>query len=258
MVTFVVVLLVVAVIGVGLWLHGRSNLRLARCSPIAILFLLACAGGSPGVARNPILLSSAPPPEGRTCFVSPRPETLPAGAALVDSAALLEQLRVSAPAARGYALVSVRFDDGGRAAAVRMIEGTLSPQEVQRQVSSVLKPQAPSPTWSVRIRISLDSVPALQIGRSEVCPATPRGQGGIDIKTAARSPSGAASEFRAPRLAILIDTTGQVLQMRVDESSGNDDVDRQFQDALRQRSFHPTLVDGVPILAWSRWPLQTR
>ena len=229
------------------------------CSLVALLLLLGCAGGSPVVARNPILLSSAPPPAGRTCFVSPRPEPLPAGAELVDVAALVDQLQRSGPAL-GYALVSVRFDEGGRAASVRMIEGTLRGEQIQRQVSRVLKPQPPGPMWSVRIRISVDPVPVLQIGRSEVCPAVPRGHGGIDVvvrREVTGSPSSrpSTSGSGAPRLSILVDTLGQVLQIRVDESSGSDDVDRQFQDALRSRSFHPMLLDGVPVLAWSRWPL---
>lgn len=234
------------------------NMRAVGGCPVVMLSLLACASGSAGPARNPELLSSAPGPKGRTCFVSPRPEPLPAAAALVDSAALLDQLRASASTGRGYALVSVRFDEAGRPAAVRMIEGTLSPDQVQRQVNSSLKPQVQSPAWSVRIRITLDTVPALQVGRSEVCPATIKGQGGIDVVTSRGvrpSPSApSANEFGAPRLAILVDTTGQVQQIRVDESSGSADIDRQFQDALRKRSFHPMLIDGAPVLAWSRWP----
>ena len=226
----------------------------------ALLLTLACASGSPD--RAAVLLTNAPPPEGRLCHVATNPVTLPSAGVLVDSVGLINSVRVGKGERTGYALLSLSFDEHGHPVWVRMIEnnfGSDQPQAVESLVSRMLRPEAPAPSWSVRLKVLVDTAPRLQIGRSELCPAVPSGT--VEIRTrqvvSGRSLATLREPARPPRttrFAILVDTTGRLLDSRLLETSGDGDVDRQFQSALQSRQLRPTLLDGKPVVAWTEWP----
>src|SRR2546429_6518942 len=66
----------------------------------------------------------------------------------------------------------------------------------------------------------------------------------------------AVPSIRTPRLSLLIDVTGRVLQTRLLEGSTDSDVDRAFEQSLRGRRFRPALIDGQGVTAWTEWPLR--
>ena len=230
-------------------------------STLALLLTVACAtSGSPD--RAAVLLSNAPPPEGRLCHAATNPATLPATGALVDSAGLIDSLRVGSGQRTGSALLSLRFDDRGHPVWVRVIESNLGSDEapaVESLVTRMLRTQAPAPGWSVRLKVLTDTAPRLQVGRSELCPAVPSGTVEITTRQVVSGRSLGSLPVptqhpRTPRFAILVDTIGRLLDSRLVESSGDDDVDRQVQAAFQNRQLRPTLLDGAPIVAWTEWP----
>jgi hypothetical protein len=136
-------------------------------------------------------------------------------------------------------------------------------QELERLVIRSLRPQAPAPSWSVRMRVDSDSVPRLRIGRSELCPAVPVGM--LEItrtqRVVTRSPAAIPEpppQPSVPHFSVLVDTTGRLLQLTAVQTSGDPDFDRQFREALETHRFRPTLLDGKAVVAWTEWPLRTR
>lgn len=233
---------------------------MTRNAALALLLTVACASGSPD--RAAVLLTNAPSPEGRLCHVATNPVALPSTGVLVDSAGLINDVRVGKGGRTGYVLLSLRFDEQGHPVWVRMIENNLGsdqPQAVENLVSRMLRPQAPAPSWSVRLKVLVDTVPRLQIGRSELCPAVASGT--VEITTRQVVSGRALATLREParpprttRFEILVDTAGRLLDSKLLETSGDDDVDRRFQAALQTRQLRPTLLDGKPVVAWTEWP----
>lgn len=239
------------------------NTGTIRRSPLTLALVLTAACASSGTPdRAAVLLSNAPPPEGRRCHVATNPATLPTTGALVDSAGLIDSVRIGSGQRPGYALLSLRFDERGHPVWVRVIESNLGSDRapaVERLVGRMLRLQAPAPGWSVRLKVTVDTAPRLQIGRSELCPAVPSGT--VEITTrqvvSGRSLANLPEPIRhprTPRFAILVDTIGRLLDSRLLETSGDDDVDRQFQAAFQNRQLRPTLLDEAPIVAWTEWP----
>jgi len=232
--------------------------------PICLL-ASACAGPVSSINREAALLSLAPPPEGRTCGVATAPKVLPSAAALVDSVRLISSARTPPGDPPAYALLSLRFDDHGRPTWTRVIETSLGQAQreaIERLVAPSVLPQVEAPSWSMRLKVEISAAPELRVGRSEICPAVPE-PGTIDVTTSTRvSTTGrgvrpqAVPSIRTPRLSLLIDVTGRVLQTRLLEGSTDSDVDRAFEQSLRGRRFRPALIDGQGVTAWTEWPLR--
>lgn len=222
----------------------------------------ACASGASSVDRAAVLLSPAPPPEGRICEVAATPSLLPSAEALVDSARLVDAVRSEQGEPAGYALLSLRFGDQGQLIWVRVLETDLRPavrDAVQRIVVQTVRPQAPSPTWSVRLKLQTAPSPGLQVGRSEVCRADPhpgsvRITGQTRVVTSTSRVPPAPPPIAMPRLSLLIDVEGRVRQTRLVASSGDLEVDRQVEEWLQGHPFFPALLDGQAVEAWAQWP----
>lgn len=236
-------------------------------TPLVVLVMgvvagAACAGSSSGFDRSALLLSSAPPPEGRTCYATAAPATLPPVDALVDSAALLARFQSLGDGPTASALLSVRFDERGVPSA-RVLEGNLPAEHREgfaRLALTALKPEPAAPPWSVRLKVTSDSSPRVRVGRSELCPAIPVGT--LDVVVSRREvtssgvPPAAPPTRSTPHFSILVDSNGQLVDIRLKQSSGESDVDQQLENGLRQKTFRPTLLDGAPILAWTEWPVR--
>lgn len=240
---------------------SRSQSALA-----AALLVAACAGGTAGTDRAATFLTAAPPPAGRSCFATASPRVLPAAGALLDSGRLAGGVRSGTGQPAGYALVSLRFDASGGISSIRSVEGTLPGERrdsVERLVLQTLKPQAAAEApWSIRLKVTSDSAPSVRVGRSEYCPAVLTGPLDVSVSRGRRSRpssgSASASDAATPSFAVLVDTTGRIVELRLNQSSGDPDLDRQMEDNLRQQGFRPALLDGAPVLAWTAWPPAAR
>ena len=240
----------------------------------ALLITAACAAGTSTADRSTTFLSAAPAPQGRICNPAANPATLPPADAVVDSAAVVRGARPGAGESGGYALFSLQFDNQGRVVAFHAIESTLAPDRkttIEQLTLNHVRVQPAGDPWSVRLKVTSDSTTRLQVGRSELCPAVVNGM--LDLSTGtstissssrggrgrsgASAPTGSAS-VAMPQFSVLVDTTGHVLDLRMTQSSGQNDLDQRAESGLREKGFRPTLLDGAPIIAWTRWPLSER
>jgi hypothetical protein len=225
-----------------------------------VLVTAACATASPDPSA--ILLSNTPPPDGRLCHAATTPATLPGVDALVDSAALIQRVRAGAGERPAYVLLSLRFDENGHPTWVRAIEGNLDSRRavtIMHVVAEALRSPPAVFGGSVRLRIGVDTTPRVQVGRSEVCPAVPLGTFDITTRqvvrtTSGRPPTSEPPPPSTPVFSILVDTTGRLLDIKLKQSSGDIDVDRQFQQGLEKGRLLPTLLDRKPVVAWTVWP----
>lgn len=240
----------------------------------ALLVTAACAAGTATVDRSTTFLSAAPAPQGRLCNPAANPATLPPADAVVDSVAVAQGAKPGAGDSGGYALFSLQFNNQGRVVAFHTIESTLAPgrkRSVEQLTLNRVRVQPAGDPWSVRLKVTSDSTTRLQVGRSELCPAVVNGL--VDLSTGtstissssrggrgrggASAPS-ASSSVVMPQFSVLVDTTGHVLDLKLTQSSGQNDLDQRAESGLREKGFRPTLLDGAPIIAWTRWPLSER
>ena len=247
-------------------------LRLARgpATLAPVILAAACAWGGQAFDRSAVLLSAAPPPQGRSRGAASSPEALPPARTLVDSESVMRSLRAAPDEPTGTLLVSLRFDDQGRVLWARVLEGSLDrdrQQAIASLVAHSVRPQAAAPSWSVRLRVKADAAPELKVGRSELCLAAARPGPTIGIhrqivvsrtagsrEDAAVPPPSSLLLPRVPRFQLHVDAAGKVLEARLQEGSGDDDVDTQFAQQIQKLEFQPTLLDGQPVSAWVPWP----
>ena len=246
--------------------------RLARglLPAAALLVLAACASGGQAFNRSAVLLSDAPAPQGRSCGPASSPEALPAARALVDSESVMRALTAAPGVPSGFLLLSLRYDDQGRVAWSRVLESNLDADRQQALAGLLahsLRQQAAAPSWSVRLRVKADAAPEMRVGRSELCAAAALPGPTIAIRrqfvvsqaagsreAAASPPPSAMTIPRTPRFLLHVDAAGHVLEARLQESSGDEDVDAQFGQQLPKLEFRPTLLDGQSVSAWVPWP----
>lgn len=240
----------------------------------ALLVTAACAAGTATVDRSTMFLSAAPPPQGRICNPAVNPPALPPADAVVDSAAVAQGARSGAGESGGYALFSLQFNNQGRVVAFHAIESTFAPDRktsIEQLTLNRVRVQPAGDPWSVRLKVTSDSTTRLQVGRSELCPAVVNGILDLSTGTSTISSSGrggrgrggasapsATASVAMPQFSVLVDTTGHVLDLRLTQSSGQNDLDQRAESGLREKGFRPTLLDGAPVIAWTRWPLSER
>jgi len=237
-----------------------------------LLLTAACASSTATLDRSSIYLSAAPAPQGRVCHAAPNPPTLPGADAVIDSGIVVRGVKPGAGEPSGYDLFSLQFDNQGHIVAFHTIESTLPAERkaaIEQLTLNRVRVQSPGEPWSIRLKVTSDTTPRLQVGRSELCPAVL--QGDLDLSSNANSAVGGSSsrgrgrgapaasssspQTAMPHFSALVDTTGHLLDLKLTQSSGQTDIDQRAENGLRDRGFRPTLLDGVPIIAWTRWPL---
>jgi len=226
----------------------------------AALSSMACASGA---APKESATRPATTPKGRICGAAARPAVLPSAASLLDSMGLARTLRGMGPAA-GCSVQSIAFTDQGRVMWARIMETNLDSLQSRPMLAAVvghLRPQLPVASWVLRVRTVIGESATIQLERSEICPAMPQ-PGSIDIVTSRRVVSGESSReaprFETPRFMVHIDSAGRMRELRLTQSSGELDIDRQFQAWLQSHRFYPSLVDGYAVDMWVAWPAQSR
>src|SRR5882762_1019910 len=225
----------------------------------AALSSLACASGA---APKDSATRPTTTPKGRICGAASRPAVLPSTASLLDSMGLARTLRGISPAA-GYSVQSVAFTDQGHLMWARIIETNLDSTQSRPMLAAVvahLRPQLSVASWVLRVRTVIGETATIQLERSEICPAMPY-PGSIDIVTSRRVATGESPRdgprFDTPRFTVHIDSAGRMRELRMTQSSGELDIDRQFQAWLQNHRFYPSLVDGYAVDMWVAWPVQS-
>jgi hypothetical protein len=226
---------------------------------VALILLAACGSSRPApVDRSAVLLSEAPPARA-ACTVLETPATLPQPAALVDTARLatsIGELRASrTDTLSGFVLLSLQYDPTGQNVRRQVIEHTVPPtvaDSVQRLVFAALR-QLPerSDSLHMRLRVNLGEAVHLQTGRSEYCPPWPRDP---RLESALYGAQATGLRYRSgtrERVVLVrawVEPAGYISGGRfVRGAPPSQTLEQDVIRYLRQFSFHPARIDGIPV-----------
>jgi hypothetical protein len=185
----------------------------------------------------------------RDCRPTRRPEQLPAASALVDSARATTDLAAFSRSDR-VMLFSLVFNQDDSLPAVRPLDKADGIAAVVLMRS--LRPQPPSETWAIRVRVVEGREPKLTLERSVYCPPAPDSLRPIvvdnvtfiDLQNADRAPN-----IRLDGLEALVSAEGEALVVRLIGSTRVKAADDQIVREFKTRHFQPALIDGQPVQA---------
>jgi hypothetical protein len=219
----------------------------------------ACATRAPqAVDRATVFLSEGPAPRG-DCIPVDAPGTLPSPDALVDTSSLGAQVRAFQEQLddgfSGYVLLTMLYEPDGTNVRRDVIEHSLpstAADSIQKLVFASLR-EMPEHDESVQVRLRVDVNDGVRFrtGRSEYCPPSPRDP---QLEASLYGVQGTGIRYRRggrERIAIVrlgvhpngYVTGGRFLRGAPTGSTLEQDVVRY----LRQYSFDPARVDGVPV-----------
>lgn len=227
-----------------------------------VVALAACARATSTI-DVPIAFGRWRPPEGQSCYVDAlQPPELPALSAVLDSMAVVTDLRRRAP---GEVLITLAFDSSGRAERVRLIDRRMSvaaADSVRAVVASHLRTPRTNVAWGARLRASTGDSATLALGRRDLCPPAlariePRTQSTVTLTE--REPElvpspdwivrGAGPPARPPRSSVEKAIAGRpardTSRLTVDSASTAPDVTALGDDVLTLR----VLIDTAGTIA---------
>lgn len=188
-----------------------------------------------------------------------RPTTLPSAAELVDAASLssaVRQLRGADGApVRGEVLLSLEYDPAGVNVRRDVIEHDLAPvlaDSMQRLVFAARRqvPAEDAP-WGVRLRVTMGDSVGLGVERRIYCPPRPRNR---ELEWEVRESQTSGMRYRGGRrertvfMRLLVHPAGYVQNATIYRGGASGgDLERNLFNFIRQYSFHPATLDGVPV-----------
>jgi hypothetical protein len=143
--------------------------RFIRLAPLAI-GMAACTHTASTTPTVPIAFGRWRPPEGQACYADIQPRELPPVSAVLDSAALVAELRARAP---GSVLIALMFDSLGRTERAQVIDRRMAfgaADSVRALVLLHLRGPRNAEGWGARLLASTGDTAALALGRRELCP----------------------------------------------------------------------------------------
>lgn len=193
------------------------------------------------------------PAQQRQCGDAQNPKQLPAASALIDSARAMAELEPLGVPREGI-VFSLLFNEADSLPVVRLLE--VADADALVLFASTVRPQKPAGVWAVRVRVRGGPTPGLTLERSVYCAPvpTPELAARFPIRLEARVADVMPSFNRATKITVevLVAATGEVLTVRLIESTGLGDVDAEITRRWEARTFLPALIDGRPISALYR------
>lgn len=241
----------------------RMRFQFLAAPLAALIALSAGCASSPRLSteqRSAELLTSRPPPAGRTCAVSPTPAQLPSAAELVDVDGLAADLAGLVPAQDGaqrYALFSMGFDRFGSNIRRAVIEHNLAASVADSVQALVFKHRGTveeaDADWGVRLRIGFGEELEFEVGRQELCEPRPR-DSALVYAIQTQSTFGPRTRVRNGRresriwVRLLVapqgTVTGATIERGIVSSSA---LEYQISAYARSLFFEPATADGIPV-----------
>lgn len=243
---------------------------------LALGVVVACSGRTEAPPGEGLLLSELQAGPGVGCVLSSTPEELPTVDSLVDHG-LAEEIRELShhhDLGPSHAVFSLSFtEDGSRlrrdliehsfpdtlAGAVREItyaalRDLAEERDEEAPVGWELLEMGAQRDWGVRLRVDFEGIPEgevhLRVGRQEVCAPRPRDPGLEDQLAGVVAAGPRYRQGRRERVVImdvLIHPNGFVVGAQIAEGEARGGtLERRLRDHVRQFSFHPATVDGIP------------
>jgi Gram-negative bacterial TonB protein C-terminal len=198
------------------------------------------------------LASSLLPAQRYACKPTQSPRTLPVAHAILDSTGAIQDLS-TARLLRDSMTFSLLYRAPDSLPSVRPLDSLDAP--AARVLTRALWPQTPSDVWAVRVHIVGGAAPAVTIERSSYCPPLPPPDGGPTAHTRAvmmATTPPAGTRRVVVKFEALISELGQVLSVRITQSSRMRDIDDAIVRDVMLATFKPALLDGLPVQALYR------
>ncbi|HEX6368088.1 MAG TPA: hypothetical protein VF006_04085 [Longimicrobium sp.] len=205
------------------------------------------------------------------CVTEAFPQPLPAAAALLDTARLTRELQAllrDAQVPAAVATLTLWYEPDGQNVRRDLMRHSL-PQEladtVQQLVFAALgRGPEMERAWGARLHIGVAQEVAYTTSAREYCPPRPRSRTiQAEMETYQGTGVGARTRGRAVERTVLMEVTvhpaGWVEAAKVlrGATSGGS-LEHQLQDYLRQHSFIPASLDGVPVQGSLAVPIRLR
>lgn len=175
---------------------------------------------------------------------------------LADSTALASAV-ADADLPPGSALLSLRSDTTGAWSDVRLIESSLPDQGAERVLGIVrghLVVPDPADPVGARLRIGTGPPATLEVGVRETC--MPALLNGVILERAMESaPSRGVSRDAWAALLVRVDTLGEVIEVDLDEDSGDERFNQIVLAVAPYLRFHPALNDREKVSVWLQIPV---
>jgi hypothetical protein len=184
------------------------------------------------------------------CSATKYPPELPSPSALVDSAAAIADLAPFSRSARAM-VFSLLYTEDDSLPHIRPLDKPDAIAAVFLMRS--LRPQPPSETWAVRVRIVAGASPALTLERSVYCPPVPESTGPNGTIVREIMPAGTllqpTKRTIVVKLEALVSEDGRPIVVRLMQPSGLQTLDDEIVREWQHRPFQPALLDGYPVQA---------
>ncbi|HEX6132882.1 MAG TPA: hypothetical protein VFZ24_02790 [Longimicrobiales bacterium] len=225
-----------------------------RCLPI--LLIAGCASSAPSIAS--MIRTLPAPADGQPCRRAETPPRLPAPEEILDTDATLALIG-AAPNGAGHVIFEVRYDTLGARVPVRVLESTIDGVDANA-LTPLVRPAAPDVAgepgrgWGVLVRAVPD---AIAVDRTETClPVLLNRREIVNMLQARmRSTGSDFSGVRTAELDVHTDSTGAVIGLKLNETTGSTALDRIIAGLTGEMRFAPPLMNRRPIEVWSRIPI---
>lgn len=245
-----------------------STLRSVRAGAAGALLLLA--GGC--ASRSGVPVRAEPELQVRTaqCRAEVRAEPLPPLSAVLDTAGLTRKVRSLFEEQRiegAGVLLTLWYEPEGLNVRRDILAHDLPPvlaDSVQKLVFSTLRPapERESP-WGARLQVEMRGEAATYaLHPREACPPRPRSR---DLETEIASYLGSGVRYRRGSrervvlMEVIVHPLGYVLDARIARGAPpGGSLELSLRDHVRQFSFYPASLDGVPVTGTVMVPVRIR
>lgn len=255
--------------GIGRRRERASRLKCVTCAALGTLWLLAAACAPGGTQAGPSLAGDLSMRVAQ-CGAEPLAEPLPPVAALLDTAALtgeIARLLKAAQLQQGEAVLTLWYQPDGLNLRRDLLAHAMDPvlaDSVQKLVFASLRPAPPrAHPWGARLQVQAVGREArYTLSPREHCPPRPRSRA-MEAEMSSFLGSGVRYRGGARERVVVMQVTvhplGYVTDARVvrgDLSGGGMEI--RLREYLRQFSFEPASIDGVPVQGQLLVPVRVR